>query len=204
MRVALVLRSGGEYRPEHAQFLTGQLREQGHEPLILTDMQVPGCDTAPLRYKWAGWWSCMNIFEPSVKGDLLYMDLDTRLTGDISDIAARRTLTMLDDFYKPGRLQFGVMYLPEWTRNETWERFHEQHISVFRGPGEFMHSIWKDRAKTWQAVLPGQIVSYKCHVMLDSTKRNHVGNGFVPENARVCCFHGKPRPWMVPPLRFAA
>lgn len=203
MRVALVLRSGGEYRPEHAEALASQLREQGHVPLVFTDMKVRGVDTAPLRYKWGGWWSTMNIFDPRIPGDLLYMDLDTRIVGDISQVAGRSELTLLDDFYRPGLLQFGLMRLPAAARAETWARFHEQHISVFHGPGNFMHSVWNGRADTWQAVLPGQVVSYKCHVMKDPKKSYHVGDGTVPKNARIVCFHGQPRPWAAPPLQVA-
>ena len=199
MRVALVLRSGGEYKPEHAQYLAAQLREQLWEPLVFTDMKVPGCETTPLHYKWGGWWSKMNLFDPRVPGDLLAMDLDTRIVGDISDIAARTELTLLDDFYRPGRLQSGLMYLPAAARAETWSRFHEQHIHVYPGDGQFLDSVWRGRADTWQDVLPGQVVSYKCHVMRDTKKPGkHIGDGTVPKNARIVCYHGQPRPWTAP------
>lgn len=202
MRVALVLRSGGEYRPEHVQALTKQLRAQFYDPLVFTDMVVPGVETTKLHYPWAGWWSKMNLFDPRVKGDLLAMDLDTRLFGSIDEIASRTKMTLLRDFYKPHKLQSGLMYLPEAARAETWERWHEQMIHVFQGDGQFLDSVWRERADTWQDELPGQVVSYKCHVMHDPRKQKvHVGDGTVPTNARVVCWHGKPRPWDVAPLK---
>jgi len=41
-------------------------------------------------------------------------------------------------------------------------------------------------AQRWQSVVPGQICSYKVH---DLARRG------MPDNARVVCFHGQPRPW---------
>lgn len=199
MRVVLVLRSGGEYKPEHVQRLASQLREQLFEPLVYSDVDVPGVERVPLRYPWGGWWAKMNIFDPRVPGDFLYMDLDTRICGDITDIASRTEITLLRDFYRPGRLQSGLMFLPEEARRETWSRFHEQHIHIYPGDGQFLDSIWRNRARTWQDDLPGQVVSYKCHVMKDSKKPGkHIGDGTVPKNARIVCFHGRPRPWALP------
>lgn len=199
MRVALVLRSGGEYKPEHVQTLAAQLREQRFEPFVLSNVDVPGIERIPLRYPtWTGWWAKMELFRPDIEGDLLYFDLDTRIVGGLSDIAARTEITLIDDFYRPGkRVSSGLMYLPAVARAETWVRWHDRYMHVFRGDGEFMNWLWRGRAKTWPEVLPGQVVSYKCHVMKDPKKAKHVGDGTVPENARVVCFHGKPRPFEI-------
>lgn len=204
MRVALVFKSGGEYKAEHVQTLAAQLREQRLEPIVLSDVEVKGVERVPLRYKWRGWWAKMNLFDPNIEGDLLAMDLDTEIVGELSDIVARREITLIDDFYRPGlRVSSGLMTLPAAARAETWERWHEQMISVFRGDGEFMNWLWYGRAATWPEVLPGQVVSYKCHVMKDPKKSKHVGDGTVPKNARVVCFHGNPRPWTISPLKVA-
>lgn len=144
----------------------------------------------------------MEIFDPRVPGDFLYLDLDTRVVGDIADIASRKELTLLRDFYRPSKLQSGLMYLPEAARAETWSRWNPQHMRIYRGDGEFLHSIWNGRARTWQDDLPGQVVSYKCHVMRDPSRPGrHTGDGTVPKNARIVAFHGQPRPWAVAPLQ---
>jgi hypothetical protein len=62
--------------------------------------------------------------------------------------------------------------------------------------------VFAGKAARWQDVLPGQVVSYKIHVQLDPKKGKHIGNGLVPAGTRVVCFHGQPRPWAVPELRF--
>lgn len=166
-------------------------------------MQVKGVETTPLHYKWGGWWSKLNLFDPRVSGDLLAMDLDTSIVGDIAEIAARTEFTLLRDFYHPHKMQSGLMYLPAAARAATWERWHEQMIHVFKGDGQFLHSVWNGIADTWQDALPGQVISYKCHVMRDPRKGRHIGDGTVPKNARIICFHGQPRPWAVAPLKVA-
>lgn len=168
---------------------------------MLSDVEVKGVDRIPLKYPWRGWWSKLELMRPDIEGDLLYMDLDTRIVGDIEEIAARKEITLLRDFYHPEKLQSGLMYLPAAARAETWSRWHPQHMHVFRGDGEFMHFVWAGRARTWQDDLPGQVVSYKVHVMKDPKKPKHIGDGTVPKNARIVCFHGRPRPWAVPPLQ---
>ncbi|MGH8236130.1 MAG: hypothetical protein ACREXP_03805 [Steroidobacteraceae bacterium] len=202
IRIALVLRSGGDYKPEHVQTLAAQLRAQGYDPLVLSDVDVKGVERVPLKYKWPGWWAKLELNRPDIEGDLLVMDLDTRIVGDIADIAARMKITLVDDFYRPGkRVSSGLMYLPAAARAETWERWHPQMMHVYRGDGEFMDWLWRGRADTWPEVLPGQVVSYKCHVMLDPKKAKHVGDGTVPKNARIVLYHGAPRPWDAPPLK---
>lgn len=204
MRAALVLRSGGEYQPKHAQELAAQLREQALDVVVLSDVDVPGVERIPLRYPtWRGWWAKMELFRPDIEGDLLAMDLDTRIVGDLSDIKARTELTLLRDFYHLRKLQSGLMYLPVAARAETWVRWHDRYMQVFQGDGNFTHHVWNGRARTWQDDLPDQVVSYKVHVMKDPTKSKHIGNGTVPNNARIVCFHGKPRPWAVAPLKVA-
>lgn len=206
MRVALVLRSGGEYRPEHAQKLASKIRQHlsGAEVVVLSDVDVPGVERIPLKHpEYRGWFSKIELMRPDIAGDLLYLDLDTDVLRNLAQIAAVGRLTMLRDFYKLQKLQSGLMFLPEADRKEAWAC--RDRLSSFRGDGEYLHSIWNGKAKTWQDVLPGQVVSYKCHVMRDPRKQNvHVGDGTVPRDARIVCFHGQPRPWGVPPLKVAS
>lgn len=205
MRVALVLRSGGEYRPAHAQKLAFEidLFLPGAEIVVLSDVDVPGVTRIPLQHpEYTGWFSKIELMRPDIQGDLLYIDLDSTVMGSLADMASVGKLTLLKDFYKQTVLQSGVMYLPEAERHEAWEQRHR--LREFRGDGQFLHSLWRDKAQTWQEATPGQVISYKCHVMHDPRKQTvHAGNGRVPPNARLVCFHGQPRPWAVAPLRCA-
>jgi hypothetical protein len=152
-----------------------------------------------MENNWPGWWSKMEIFRPDIAGDFLYFDLDTVIVGDLSDIARIRQLTMLTDFFVPSYLASGVMYLPWFERGDVWKKWikgPEAHMrtQLGHGDGGFLRDHWKDRPTRWQDELPGQIISYKAHVRKPQHPTMEKGNGAIPDNARVVCFHGTPRP----------
>lgn len=194
--VACVLRSGGEYQPWHVDRLRQQVGQYLPDArfLCLSDVDV-SVFRKPLKYAWPGWWSKMELFRPDIRGDLLYFDLDTTIFGPLDDIASVRRLTLLRDFYKDGtqkpeRIQSGMMFLPETDRAAIWSHWiadPSRHMREHRGDGEYLHSLLFERAARWQDMVPGQVVSYKVHVR---------GRG-VPAGARVICFHGQPRPWVI-------
>ena len=137
----------------------------------------------------------MGLFHPSVKGDLLYFDLDTMIVGPLDEIQKVDRLTVLRDFNVPDRMASGVMFIPEEVRAEVWAdwiKCPDEHIAHWGGHGDggYLSKFWKD-AQRWQDFVPGQIVSYK----------NHIRGQKFPENVRVVCFHGRPRPrdvrWMI-------
>lgn len=194
--VALVLRKGPEYKPVHVYDFVLQLEMYAppHELIVLTDMDVPGVKTVPLKHAWPGWWSKMELFRPDIEGDLLYFDLDTRIVGYLDDVFAVDKLTMLRDPYRDGTtrpeaLGSGVMYLPAADRAEMWEKWRKAlqngHTHRGRGDQEFLQELWIGRAQRWQDVCPGQLLSYKADVK---------GKG-TPEECRIVFFHGHPRPW---------
>lgn len=186
-----VLRSGGEYRPDHVARLRDQVA--AHLPgagfRCLTDMDVPGSD--PLRHDWPGWWAKMALFDPCIAGDLLFMDLDSAVVGDLSDMISIARPAIMRDVYRPAGLQSSVMYLTERARASVWARWmlgpaHWMRRHARGGDQEFLEGCGIDWA-LWQSVLPGQVVSFKAHVR---------GRG-LPLDARFVAFHGKPRPWDV-------
>lgn len=196
-RIAFVLRSGGEYKPEHVNDLLISIAQHApqYEAVVLTDSPVlKGVNVIPLVYKWPGWWSKMELMRPDIEGDLLYLDLDTRAVGDLTDIRKVDRLTMLADPYRmdnPRRFGSGVMYLPEAARRAAWESFTrspERYMFTHLEGGDqsFLIGAWgPPHIARWQDLLPGQLVSYKCDVR---------GKG-VPADARIVYFHGRPRPW---------
>lgn len=209
MRVALVLRGGREYGAKHAQTLARQIEKHLFaEVLCLTDVAVPGVECVPLKTQWPGWWAKMELFDPAVTGDLLYLDLDTVVTGDLGEIASQKQLTCLRDFYRDGirrpvGLGSGMMFLPEADRAEIWDAWRpkaETNISRFRlagvGDQAWLESWSMDRWEMWQDVVPQQVVSWKVHCSPSGGKREGSVIG-VPPGTRVICFHGKPRPWDV-------
>lgn len=197
MRIALVLRSGGEYKSEHVLRLCDQLDRYapGQDVVLLSDMDVNFIERIPLKHNWPGWWSKIELFRPDIEGDLLYFDLDTVIRGSLDDILRINTLTIVRDFYRDGKrrpvgLQSCMMYLPERIRQRAWSRWDPSLIDQYKRKGvgdqAFLEDLWLGTARYFQDVVPGQVVSYKVHCRPN-----------IPADARVVCFHGKPRPWQV-------
>jgi len=201
--VLMVLRRGGDYLPEHVSILVDQVEEHWPSdrelvPVCLTDQPIddPRVHEIPLLTGHSqGWWSKMQMFDPALGfGDLtiLYMDLDTRIVGDLSEVASQDQLIALRDFYRRNGLGSGLMCLPQDPREEVWEAWRadpDAHIRTHRRGGDqrLLEALWLGRVEVgrWQEILPGQVVSFKKHVR---------GKG-TPPDARVVCFHGRPRPW---------
>lgn len=194
MRVAFVLRSGGEYRPEHVDRLAKQVRAHlpGADIVCFSNVDVP-VERIPLRHDWPGWWSKMELFRPDIEGDLLFMDLDTAIVGSLADMAAATGPVIMRDVYRPQGLQSSIMAIPHAIKGQVWQAFTaraDRHMRRYRRGGDqaFLENHTVIRWRRWQDICPGQLVSYKADV-----KRL----GHVPAGARAVVFHGKPRPWEV-------
>lgn len=183
-----VLRSGGEYKPEHVQWLSRQVPGL----VCISDVPVDGVDTLPMRYTWPGWWSKMNLFDPGlIYDDILYFDLDTVVLGDVDELEVGET-TMLSDFYKPHMPASGLMFIAHEDKEHAWREWMvspSQHMKACRtrenwGDQGFLRNVLK--ARRWDKMAPRRIVSYKVHC-----------KDGVPDDALVVCFHGQPRPWNV-------
>jgi hypothetical protein len=170
-----VARSGGWVTNEYPERL---YKDTG--ALILTDMDLP-FDTMPLAYSWPGWWAKMEIFRPEIRGDWLYMDMDTMVIGDIEPLKAVRKLALLGDYYAD-KLETGVMYLPEWARRVIWRRWinsPEKWMQQYRGDGDFIRDTIGTLAVDLRKEVTG-LHSYKV-------------DGPQPDT-RLLIYHGQPRP----------
>ena len=191
--ILTVLRSGGEYLPEHVVRLKAQCERfaPGIAFRCLSDVDVPGWIT--LRHDWPGWWAKLEIFR--MRGPCLYMDLDSTVVGDLEpliEIARTRQFVTLRDFNPKHRtVGSGIM---AWSGDQrplyqTFLRDPRHHVaenSTSRWWGDQGFIERHRQPEFWQDLLPGAVVSWK----------KHCRNG-IPEGARVVCFHGHPRPWQV-------
>lgn len=86
-RVLTVLRSGGEYGPQHVQAIQRQVRKWASsdtEFFCVSDVPIPGVrNRLPLRHDWPGWWAKVELFRPDIPDDFLYTDLDNVILGPI-------------------------------------------------------------------------------------------------------------------------
>lgn len=192
MTTACVLRSGGDYGPEHVQWLARQVPGL----VCLSDVPVPGVETIQLQYDWKGWWSKLEMFGPALAGDVLMLDLDT-VVLQMPDLPTETTV--LRDFTEPSVMGSGLMFVTAADRARVWEAWIADPVRHMRENNRWPK--WGDQGflqplighcQKWQDV--AQVYSYKVHC-----------RGGLPEGAQVVCFHGKPRPWAVqeawvPPL----
>ena len=199
MTVCCVLRSGGDFAPEHVTRLYEQVRQHWAgdrflDFVCLTDTRIGrhGIREVPLVNAFPGWWSKAETLRPDVfRGTALYLDLDTTVMGDLSPLFGYGgAFAMLSDFYRPRNAQSGALLFqagPGTVAAGLWSKFTADpagHMKQFRGDGEWLHAnVRPDRL---QDLYPGWFVSYKVHC-----------SSGVPAGARVVAFHGKPRPWEV-------
>lgn len=180
MTPACVLRSGGDFRPEHVQWLARQVPGL----VCLSDVPVPGVETRPLQYDWPGWWAKLEMFGPSLVGDVLMIDLDTVV---LAMPKQPTETTVLRDFTRPEVMGSGFMFVTAADRARVWDAWladpagHMARCNRWPRWGDqgFLQDHIGDCAK-WGP----EVVSYKVHCQRG-----------VPEVAQVVCFHGKPRPW---------
>lgn len=194
-RIFTVLRSGGEYEPRHVQWLKDQctVHAPGVDFICLTDHEtIPGVNTIPLKHGWPGWWSKIELF---VHDHVLYLDLDTVLIGNISDMVADEfdgfmALTNFGGFKRKGRVVMGSGIM-SWQRcprqvydNFSVESIHQysRHQNRWGDQGYILDQV--GQFTSIQDRYPNRIHSYKF-------------SGIDQDDpcGDIICFHGKPRPW---------
>lgn len=199
--IACVLRSGGEYTRAHVEGLHAQLVRHVQAPfrlVCLTNVPFnhPEIMCEPLVQRWEGWWSKMNLFNVFRKGNVFYMDLDTMVVGDITDIVMpRHGFWGLRDFGAPGSFASGLM---------AWDGDHSYLYDQFRKDPEG-HMVRHARRESW-----GDQGFIERHLRVPPMAfQDHFGDRIVSWKLGVArglrtppsiiCFHGKPRPWEAVP-----
>lgn len=197
--IMTVLRSGGEYRPEHVQALHEQFCDV--PSVCLSDVPVPGVSVLQQRFRWPGWFSKMELFNPDlIDDDILYFDLDTLLLCNPSVYMNDNRFRMLSDFYHPEKPASGMMFIPHEEKAHIWSQWvasPERWMRECRGDQDVLERICgRDVARFGE-----RVKSWKVHVAAPSMPGYHnvrsKGDGSIPANTDVLCFHGNVRPWDV-------
>lgn len=188
-QIACVLRSGGEYEPQHVQALADSIQRYNDAPIVcLSDLKfnVPGVEVRPLQHRWQGWWSKIELFR-EFTGPTLYLDLDTVVIGELPEIGEK--FTMLRDVYRSHDVGSGVM---SWARSHKW-----LYDNFLRQPSYYANRYrtrrnWGDQGyiRDYLGFAPDifgeEYRSYKAHCQEK-----------IPAGTKVVYFHGKPKPWEV-------
>lgn len=146
-----------------------------------------------------GWWYKLSLFstESKLKGSVFFLDLDTVIVGNIDDMLRYEgDFIVIQDFYSVRNNRNLTNYgsgLMSWQSTSLKLDYWHQYLKEgperikrenCRGDQEYLQKVIPG-ADFWQEKYPNQVVSYKVHV------RNQKE---LPNNARIVCFHGLPRP----------
>lgn len=217
MTVACVYRPGADYSGEYVEKLAAGIRRHSRSPVRIVCLTDAGNEVRrfvdeiiPLEHPlWPGWWSKIEVFR--LRGPVLYLDLDTVVMGDPlpnNGIMSIAGLVMLRDFGQAVRPESGVMawetdmlpiyhlFLDELDAlgGETWKRTHSGWSGAINGVTYRGDAAWIASAAE-RLCIPISYVqkhvkgiySYKYHM-------RRVGIHEPPPDAKLICFHGKPRP----------
>ena len=182
-------RYGDEYVTRLRDGVARNLKDE-HRFVALTDRQIEGVECVPVPPMLEGWWAKLWLFAPGVFPDgsrVLYFDLDTVITGNLSAHAAYAgDFAILRDFYRPLGMGSAVMSWVAGACDDIWDQWLCFGAPRFAGGDQKWIEIARPNADRWQDMMPGKTVSYKADC----------GDG-PPPSASVVCFHGLPRPHQV-------
>jgi hypothetical protein len=154
------------------------------------DSVPDGIVSRPAPSAVSGWWCKLGMFREDafLPGErVLFSDLDALFVGDLADIAAYQgKFAALRDPYFPDHLGSALMAWEAGTLHHVWERYDNGGRPQFDPRGDqFWIETVQPEYDRWQDMFPGQVVSFKA---------NCLHQGKMPDDARVCVFHGHPRP----------
>lgn len=189
LTVVCVLKSGGDFDEDYVFALRECVREHltlPHKFVCYTDLTIKGMSIHFLTEGLDGWFSKFEVFKEI--GPVLYLDLDTIVTGNI-DLLVKGimepgdTFWMLEAFSPRHKWASGIM---GWTGDWNWLIPHcKRYAGLYTMDQECIAATLKNAEKRPNTIKRNshKIYSYK----------HHCQDG-LPKDARIVCFHGKPRP----------
>jgi hypothetical protein len=198
LKVITVLRSSAEYSVEKVLAVHAMVERNltiPHEFICLSDVEILGVKTIPLKHNWPGWYAKMEIYRNDLpEGPKLYLDLDTSIVSNMDSVleaaaASSKPFVILRDFYRgavnPLSMGSGFMY---WNMDMSflYEWYVKNPISIQGGDQILLEKLLNiNHIAFWQDITPA-VCSFKVHIR---------PLGYILPKYSVVCFHGKPRPW---------
>ena len=136
-----------------------------------------------------GWWYKLYLFsdEVDIEGRVLYIDLDTLITGNIDHyIALDKGFVVLRDLWaKQNNVGSALMSFNVGEHKHIWDTFIKDPTSAINGLRPHGDQRWIQKQQQqrvyWQDLFPKEVVSFK----------SECRNG-VPTGVKIVCYHGKP------------
>ncbi len=197
--IACVFKSGGDYNLDYVLKLRNSIERNTTKRVGFICLGDSSFFANELSDNLPGWWSKIELFK--LVGNVLYFDLDTVILGNIDEMISVAEKLQFNEFvglraFNPNRSQcvetsmnsgvmawngnFKFMYdnfnLKKEVNNPDKRMIGDQdYISRELRHKEIKIKFWQDEVKG--------IYSYKRHCKAG-----------LPEDAKVICFHGHPRP----------
>lgn len=127
-----------------------------------------------------GWWAKVDLFRPSrFSGRVLYVDLDTVITGPLDALAAVTGIVHLHDWgWTKNDYCSAVMVWDAGEHSEAFTQYDETVPQRFRGDQD-----WLTHLGGWKALPKGMNVSYR-----------YEAKDSPPKGAITVSMHGRPKP----------
>lgn len=189
LTVVCVLKSGGDFDSQYVYALQKCVKRHlsiPHRFVCYTDRPIGGLSIRFLTENLDGWFSKFEVFKEI--GPVLYLDLDTVIVGDLDPLANAivnegEAFWMLEAFHPRRKWASGIM---GWTGGWGWLVQHcKRYAGLYAMDQECIGKALQDNDVTPRVIGRDlhRIYSYK----------HHCQEG-LPPDARIVCFHGKPRP----------
>lgn len=199
LKICTVLKSGGTYTMKHVYAIYNACKKYvkcEFEFYCLTDHTgfFNNIITIPIDNNLNGYWAKLEMFNRSKipSGNVFYIDLDTLITNDITEIATYDTVFMgLRDFNTLNMLSSGIMKFKAEDNHYIYDGFIKNKNFYTRlrgGDQEAIHKLLKVKAEYIQDIFPRRMAEFKNHCWNES--KNSVN---IPSNYWIVCFHSKPK-----------
>lgn len=204
MNVVLVLRTGGDFNFQDVDLLATHLHKtwKGSSKLniyclydgVQTSYDMIHYTLLPMEVNWKGWWSKLNLYSSSLSylRPFLFLDLDTAVLRDWSeDIIPQNALQSfiaIEDFYKPGVGNTGVLWIPNDNKINTVFNVFAKDSDLYikansRGDASFVNKV----------IRPDLLFQSftKSFTTFKPLRKGWLTE--VPKEVSFVCFHGQPR-----------
>ncbi len=206
-----------QYGPHHVQWLRDQFARlpmsQPYRFVCMTDIEVPGVETVPLKDNLPGWWSKLEIFREFRQA--AYIDLDTVPLGDVASALFRKNkFVMSAHLTRRHGVNSSVM---SWNGDYRflYDKFIENKEQIMReyvfagrwGDQDFIKDTLiaskQGPIEKFQHTLPDFVLSYKHDILnrgmslrFGARKRVRL-RGEWWKLPHIVAFHGSPKPYEV-------
>lgn len=184
LTVACVLSPGPTYNRSHVDRLKNMVAQHMSQPYKFVCV-----DDSPFP----GWWAKVSLFQPGrFTGRVMYLDLDTTVIGSLDDLANINAMFSIVKNFKeikePNKARFNssVMAWDADAVTDLFTNFDQSVMDRLNGDQDWISEQLPNVPtfpKDW-------CVSYKV--------RRYLNLKTIPKDARVVCYHGKPKPFYLP------